>query len=89
MDTETVTTAVDDVARILRVDGADLHVVDVDPRTARIRLRLELDDVRCEDCVLDPDALHQTIEWALQRQVPGEFELIVDDPRRDRDQSPR
>ena len=32
--------------------------------------------------MLDPDALHQTIEWALQRQVPGEFELIVDDPRR-------
>ena len=82
MDTETVAGAVDEVARILRADGADLHVVEADPRTARIHLRLELDDVRCEDCVLEPDALHQTIEWALQRQVPGEFELIIDDPRR-------
>jgi hypothetical protein len=82
MDPDTVAGAVDEVARILRADGADLHIVEADPRTARIRLRLELDEVRCEDCVLDPDALHQTIEWALQRQVPGEFELIVDDPRR-------
>ena len=76
-----VTSAVDEVARILRADGADLTLVDADPRTARVRLALSLDGVSCEDCVLPPAMLFETIEQSLHRRVAGEFELLLDDPR--------
>ena len=82
MDQEAVAAAVDEVARILRADGADLTLLDADPKTARIRLALVLDTVSCEDCVLPPDMLYETIEQSLQRRVAGEFELVLDDPRR-------
>ena len=32
--------------------------------------------------MLPPDMLFETIEQSLQRRVPGEFELVLDDPRR-------
>jgi hypothetical protein len=36
----------------------------------------------CADCVLPPDELRVTIADALQRRMAGEFELVLDDPRR-------
>jgi hypothetical protein len=82
MDPESVTVAVEELAAFLRADGANLLVRDADPKTARIRLTLVIDDVTCAECVLPPDELHATIADALQRRIRGEFELIVDDPRR-------
>jgi Fe-S cluster biogenesis protein NfuA len=82
VDQEAVAAAVDEVAHILRADGADLTLVEANPKTARIRLALVLDTVSCEDCVLPPDMLYETIEQSLQRRVAGEFELVLDDPRR-------
>ena len=73
---------VDEVARVLRADGGDLLLVDADPRTDRIRVALVLDGVSCLECVLAPDLLVDTIEQTLHRHVAGEFELLVDDPRR-------
>ena len=81
MDDATVAVALEDVARILRADGADLIVVEVNAKTARIRLRLVLDTVGCAECVLPPDMLFETITDALSRRIVGEFELILDDPR--------
>jgi Fe-S cluster biogenesis protein NfuA len=79
---EAVTAAVDEVARIIRADGGDLLLTSADTRTDRIHLQLVLEDVTCEDCVLPPDMLQETIEHALRRRIGGEFELLVDDPRR-------
>jgi hypothetical protein len=45
-------------------------------------LQLVLDDVSCAECILAPAELFATIEQSLQRSVPGEFELVVDDPRK-------
>jgi Fe-S cluster biogenesis protein NfuA len=81
-DRATVDSAVDDLAGFLRADGADLLVRDADPSTDRIHLALVVDDVSCAECVLAPDDLRATIADALQRRIPGEFELILDDPRR-------
>ena len=78
-----VDAAVDELAGFLRADGADLLVRAVDPKTDRIHLVLVLDGVGCADCILEPDELHATIADALRRRVPGEFELILDDPRRE------
>ena len=82
MDAEAVAVAVDEVGRILRADGADLLLIDADPKTLRVRLALRFDDVSCADCILAPDELEQTINAAISRRVPGEFELLLDDPRR-------
>ena len=76
-----VMAAVDEVARILRADGADLEVVEANAKTARIPLALVLDSVSCEECVPPPEMLYETIEHALQRRVRAEFELVLDDPR--------
>ena len=82
IDDQSVGDAVDEVGRILRADGADLVLIEANPKTARIHLRLVLDTVGCEECVLPPDMLHDTISQSLQRRITGEFELVLDDPRR-------
>lgn len=74
--------AVDEVGRILRADGADLLLVEADPKTLRVRLELRFDDVSCEECILAPDQLAETVQAAISRRVPGEFELVLADPRR-------
>ena len=81
VDSEAVAAAVDEVGRILRADGGDLVLVEADPKTLRIRLELRFDDVSCEDCILPPAQLAETINAAIGRRVPGEFELVLDDPR--------
>ncbi len=82
VDPSSVAEAVDEVGRMLRADGADLLLVDADPKMLRIRLELRLDDVSCADCVLPPDQLADTVARAIRRRVAGEFELLLDDPRR-------
>jgi hypothetical protein len=82
MDGDAVGAAVEELGAVLRVDGADLHLVDADPKTARIEVRLELEDASCEDCIMPPELLEQMIGDAISRRVRGEFELIVRDPRR-------
>jgi Fe-S cluster biogenesis protein NfuA len=82
MNPSDVAEAVEDVRRMLQADGADLVLLDADPKTDRIHLRLEFEGARCAECVLAPDMLRDTIELSLQSRVAGEFELVVDDPRR-------
>lgn len=82
MDPDAVATAVGEVGRVLRADGGELRLVSADPVTLRVHLRLELEDVSCADCILAPDALRETIRASIATRVPGEFELVVDDPRR-------
>jgi hypothetical protein len=82
LDADAVTAAVDEIARMLRADGADLAIVEIDPAASRVRLELRFDEVRCAECVLAPDDLAATVEGAIGRRVPGEFELVLADPRR-------
>ena len=82
MDALLVAETVDEMAALLRLDGADLRLVTADPKTDRIELALELDDAECEDCVLPAELLREMISDALARRVGGEFELILHDPRR-------
>jgi hypothetical protein len=82
VDVDAVRVAVGEVGRILRADGGDLLLVEANPATRRVRLALRLEDVLCADCILPPDELEQTIRLAIERRVPGELELLLDDPRR-------
>ena len=81
MNTSEVAAAVDEVAGLLRLDGADLVLVAADAGLDRIDVRVVLDGVECLDCVLPPEQLRATIEQSIQRRAPGEYELRVDDPR--------
>lgn len=82
MDGDAVGAAVDEMSALLHADGAELHLVDADPKRARIEVRLELTRAGCEECVLPPDLLEQMIGDAISRRVRGEFELVLRDPRR-------
>ena len=82
MDQDVVAAAVAELAGFLRADGADLLLRDANPKTARVHLSLVLDGVSCADCILPPDDLRDTIAAALERRIAGEFELVLDDPRR-------
>ncbi len=77
-----MTDAVEELARMLRADGADLLLLEADPRTLRVRLEVRFDNVTCAECVLAPDELVRTVTEAIGRRVPGEFELVLEDPRR-------
>jgi len=83
LDTAAVAAAVDELARVLRADGGDLVLVEADTRADRVRVRVVLDDVSCDDCVLPPPMLYETIEQSIARRVAGEFELLLEDPRRE------
>ena len=73
---------------MLRADGADLLLLEADPKTAAgppraaVRRR-ELRGVHPRR----PTSSPSTISEAIGRRVPGEFELLLDDPRRDRDRT--
>jgi hypothetical protein len=82
VDDDAIASAVAELSRMLRADGGDLVLVSADSKIDRITLQLVLDDVSCEECVLPPDQLFETVQQSLARRVPGEFELVIDDPRR-------
>jgi hypothetical protein len=82
LDPAAVATAVDEVGALLRLDGADLRLLEADPATDRVHLQLVLENASCADCILPPVDLVDAIEHAIKRRSPGELELIVEDPRR-------
>jgi hypothetical protein len=81
MDHDTVTAALDEVAVLLRSDGADLVLVEANPKTARIEVTLELRDAHCAECIVPPELLFEMVGAALGRQLREEFELVLRDPR--------
>jgi hypothetical protein len=81
MDAAAVREAVDPLARLLRADGADLVLDLVDPGQDLVRLRVELGDAACVECVLPPGQLAEVIGDALRQACANEFELELVDPR--------
>jgi len=77
-----VAAAVEEMGAILRLDGADLHMVEADPKRDRIEVALDMTGVECEECVMPPEMLEQMINDAVAKRVRGEFELVFRDPRR-------
>ena len=76
-----IAAAVEETRALLRSDGADLRIVEVDPRAARLRVAVDLSQVECQDCVVPPEVLRTVIRANLERSYPGELEILIDDPR--------
>jgi Fe-S cluster biogenesis protein NfuA len=62
-------------------DGVDLRLVGISERDRRVELELGLESAGCADCVLPPDALLAMVESVLQRRYPGDYDVVVHDPR--------
>jgi len=83
-DSSAVERAVEAARALVRADGADLELVSADARRARIVLRLDVAGLRCEDggaCLVTKQLLEPQLLAAMQRELSGEFELRLQDPR--------
>lgn len=73
--------ALDEVAALLRADGATLRCRAVDEGRAHVELAVDFDDVECEDCVLPPDRLVEMVTSALSSRAGRPVAVDLDDPR--------
>ncbi|WP_018636387.1 hypothetical protein [Parafrankia elaeagni] len=71
----------DDLRALVQGDGADFTLVAVDPATRAVRVRLEIEDASCQECVLPRDFLEQVALDAFRRLVPAVQQVSIDDPR--------
>ena len=78
---EAIRAAVEETRTLLQSDGADLRIVEVDAKAARLRVAVDLSGVECQDCVVPPEVLRTVIRSNLERSYPGELEIVIDDPR--------
>lgn len=79
IDTATATAGLAPVQDMIRLDGGDLELVEVDEGTARLRLLLE--DANCADCVMPRPVLEAIALQMMQPLVPGLSAVAIDDPR--------
>jgi hypothetical protein len=78
---QAIRSAVEEMQALMRADGADLLVKELNVPAARLQLVVELANVECLDCVVPPDMLRQVIQDAITKKFPGELEIVIDDPR--------
>jgi len=84
IDANAANEAVQELDALMRADGARLALVAADPTTARVEVALDLSQVDCLDCVMPTPFLEQLLTAALTQRLPGEFDLVLRDPRRAR-----
>jgi Fe-S cluster biogenesis protein NfuA len=80
---QAITDGVEEVRTMLKVDGVDLQVLEIDAAARRVRLRLDLSVVECIDCVVSPEMITSIISGAVRKRIRGGIDVIVEDPRVD------
>ena len=80
---EAVDASVEAARAVVRGDGADLVLVKADARRARIDLKLDVENLTCDDgtCLLPGRLLKPMIEAKMREHLEGEWELRLEDPR--------
>jgi len=80
---ESLDAALVEARALVRSDGADLILVEADPASARVVLRLDVGDASCAtgSCVMPGDALRPLIADLLARRLRGAMDLRLIDPR--------
>jgi Fe-S cluster biogenesis protein NfuA len=81
MDPQQVREAFEEPVSMLRADGADLVVVEVDAARSRVTARLVLEGAGCEECVLPAARLEEILADSLRRRLHDEVEVELHDPR--------
>jgi hypothetical protein len=80
---ESIASAVDEAAILLRADGADLHLIDFDAGAGAVRVAVDISGSNCVECIIPPDLLAVMLADAINRNLDAAVEVLVDDPRRD------
>jgi len=65
----------------LAPEGASFQVLATDHKTARLDLRLSVDDAECADCVMPASYLKELIAGSLRQRVDRAYTVTLDDPR--------
>ena len=78
-----VATAVDSAGALLRADGADLRLVEIDPERPSVRVEVDISGSNCVECIIPPDLLEVMLADAINRSLDTPVTVLVDDPRRE------
>lgn len=78
---QAIRSAVGEMQALMRADGADLVVKELNVPAARLHLAVDLANVECLDCVVPPDMLRQVIQDSIAKKYAAELEILIDDPR--------
>jgi hypothetical protein len=62
-------------------DGAAIEIAQIDSSSSTVRLRLDLSNVECVECVMPPDVLVEIIEKRIRMADPSVVVVTVADPR--------
>ncbi len=79
IDVHTATQALTEAAALVRADGGDLVVDDVDGVT--IRAHLVIEGAECAECVMPRQFLEQVALDIVRRQLPSVGKVEISDPR--------
>jgi hypothetical protein len=79
MDDSGVVEAVAGLQQLIEADGGAFELIGMDRGV--LRLKLLLDNVECEECILPPDALAQVANDFVRRTAPEVARVELDDPR--------
>ena len=76
-----VVDAVQGLQAFIEADGGAFELVEFNSSAGSLRLRLVLDHVTCEECILPPDMLREVATSFVRRTAPQVASVEVDDPR--------
>jgi len=79
IDSDEVVIGLAPVQEMIRLDGGDIVLVDVEESTAHLRLVVE--GANCAECVLPRRLLEGVALQMMQPFVPGLTAVAIDDPR--------
>jgi Fe-S cluster biogenesis protein NfuA len=79
IDSDEVVAGLAPVQEMIRLDGGDIVLVDVEESTAH--LRLVVTGANCAECVLPRSLLEGVALEMMQPLVPGLTAVAIDDPR--------
>jgi Fe-S cluster biogenesis protein NfuA len=81
LDCDEVMSALESVRNLIRPDGGDFELVEVDDLAGVVRLRLVLRDAACAECVMPKAHLEAVALSMMQKRLSNLDAVSVEDPR--------
>ena len=79
LEPDTLASALDEVRVLVRADGGDLVLTQIEG--SRVDLRLIVEGAECAECVMPREFLEQVALDILRRKVPAVGAVTIADPR--------
>ncbi|SNQ45599.1 conserved hypothetical protein [Frankia canadensis] len=73
--------AIEHLRDLVRGDGADLRLIDVNDQAHTIELALDITDVECAECLLPPNRLREVLTASLAQRGLTSHRVVLRDPR--------